>query len=336
MEVFTEAEKKRKSVTELMMSSLDREREEFNSSYDQIVENFKVTSSKTLQELIVNQQKGYEEMVKKRDPVAFSAYRTSSQSLSSNVEVIFDKVWTNVGNGYNPNTGIFTVPRTGLYHLTAVILSKSGTEFYPRLYHNKVHLSGSYITGDGYKTGTFDVVFSLQKGEQVYIAGSYVESIIDSKIFPDEDFYPTFSNHIFGMKDFKGMMEKRETVAFSAYRSSSQALSSGEKVIFDGLWTNVGNGYEPSTGVFTAPYPGLYHLTAVVVSTHGNSLGLYLCHNGLRMTRSYLSGDGYKTGTFDVVFNLQKGDTVHIDGDGGHPIFSTSSKYVTFSGYRIT
>ncbi|CAG2192684.1 unnamed protein product [Mytilus edulis] len=57
MEVFTEAEKKRESVTELMKRSLNREQEKFNSLYDQIVENFKVTSGKTLQELIVNQQK---------------------------------------------------------------------------------------------------------------------------------------------------------------------------------------------------------------------------------------------------------------------------------------
>ncbi|VDI64751.1 Hypothetical predicted protein [Mytilus galloprovincialis] len=131
------------------------------------------------------------------------------------------------------------------------------------------------------------------------------------------------------------MLEKRDTVAFSAYRSSSQTLSNGEIVIFDGAWTNVGKGYERSIGVFKAPNPGLYHLTAVVMSTEGNSLGLNLYHNGLRMTRSYLSGDGYKTGPFDVVI-LQKGDKVHIESDQIQTIFCNSNRYVTFSGYRIT
>ncbi|CAG2192689.1 C1QL [Mytilus edulis] len=137
-------------------------------------------------------------------------------------------------------------------------------------------------------------------------------------------------------KDFNKMLAKRETVAFSAHRSNSQTLSSREKVIFDGVWTYVGNGYEPSTGVFTAPHPGLYHFTAVLMSSDKKDLSLYLTLNELRMTRSYLHGDGYKTGTFDVVFNLHKGDTVYIQSDRSQTIFSTSDKYVTFTGYRIT
>ncbi|XP_076079019.1 uncharacterized protein LOC143049166 [Mytilus galloprovincialis] len=192
IEVFTEAEKKRESVTELMQLNLDKEQKRFHSSYDQIVENFKESSKKTLLELIVNHQ-----------------------------------------------------------------------------------------------------------------------------------------------KEFTEMMEKRETVAFSAYRSSSQTLSNKEKVIFDGVWSNVENGYEPSTGVFTAPYPGLYHFTAVVMSTDGSILVLYLCHNGLCITRRLLTGDGYKTGTIDVVLNLQKGDKVYMQSDRSQTIYSDSSKYITFSGYRI-
>lgn len=130
-------------------------------------------------------------MVTKRDPVAFSVYRTSSQSVSNNGKVKFDKVLTNVGNKYDPNTGIFTAPRAGLYHITAVILSPHGEDYYARLYHNKVSASGSYITGDGYKTGTFDVVFSLQKGDEVYIAG-YAGIF---SIFSDHVAHVTFSGH---------------------------------------------------------------------------------------------------------------------------------------------
>ncbi|XP_052087204.1 uncharacterized protein LOC127724313 [Mytilus californianus] len=137
-------------------------------------------------------------------------------------------------------------------------------------------------------------------------------------------------------EDFKEMIEKRETVAFSAYRSSSQRLSAGDIVKFDGVWTNVGNGYEPSTGIFKAPHPGLYHLTDVVMSDNGQILILYLCHNGLRIATSYLNGDGYKTGTFDVVFNLQKGDKVYLESHTSQTIYSDVNRYITFSGYRIT
>ncbi|VDI64752.1 Hypothetical predicted protein [Mytilus galloprovincialis] len=124
------------------------------------------------------------------------------------------------------------------------------------------------------------------------------------------------------------MMEKKETVVFSAYRSSTQTLSNGEKLIFDGVWINVGNGYEPSTGVFKAPQPGLYHFTAVVMSDSGSNLVLYLCQNGLCITRRLLTGDGYKTGTFDVVLNLQKGEKVYIQSDRSQIIYSDSNRHV--------
>ncbi|VDI11040.1 Hypothetical predicted protein, partial [Mytilus galloprovincialis] len=57
IKLFTEAEKKRESVKESMQFTLDREQKRLNSSFDQIVTNFKITSSKTLQVIIVNQQK---------------------------------------------------------------------------------------------------------------------------------------------------------------------------------------------------------------------------------------------------------------------------------------
>lgn len=65
----------------------------------------------------------------------------------------------------------------GLDFITAVILSQDSKMFYPRLYHNKVAASGSYITGDGHKTGTFDIVLYLQKGDEVYIAGHNTHTI---------------------------------------------------------------------------------------------------------------------------------------------------------------
>ncbi|XP_076079221.1 complement C1q-like protein 3 [Mytilus galloprovincialis] len=114
-----------------------------------------------------------------------------------------------------------------------------------------------------------------------------------------------------------------------------QRLSDGQKVIFDGIWTNVGNGYKPSTGIFKAPHPGLYQFTAVLMSNNGVVMNVYLCRNRLRIATSYLTGDGYNTGTFDVVLTLQKGDKVHIKSSTSESIYSDSSKYITFSGYRI-
>lgn len=94
-----------------------------------------------------------------------------------------------MGNAYDPSTGIFTAPHAGLYHITSTVMSRSGDRLYLGLYHNSMATSGRFITGDGFKSGTFDVVFSLQKGDEVYISGS------SDTVYSDSGKYITFSGH---------------------------------------------------------------------------------------------------------------------------------------------
>ncbi|XP_052081376.1 complement C1q tumor necrosis factor-related protein 6-like [Mytilus californianus] len=131
---------------------------------------------------------------------------------------------------------------------------------------------------------------------------------------------------------------KKDKPAFTAYRNSVQTLSSNAIVKFDKLWTNNLNAYDVTTGVFTAPMPGLCHYSAVVMSEVGKTLFLHLWHNDTMTAGSYTQGDGYKTGTFDVVLNLKKGDRIYIRCKGGHDsqkILSDGNNYSTFSGYVI-
>lgn len=133
-----------------------------------------------------------------------------------------------------------------------------------------------------------------------------------------------------------GLLTKRHIVAFSAYRTSQQYISSNDETFkFDNEWTNIGNGYDPSTGIFTAPHPGVYHFSAVAVSVNDKTLYLKLLHNNKRTSGSWVTGRGYKTGTMDVVFNLQKSDTVSVGAANGYAMYSDSNIYATFSGYLI-
>ncbi|CAG2240733.1 unnamed protein product [Mytilus edulis] len=134
---------------------------------------------------------------------------------------------------------------------------------------------------------------------------------------------------------YNEMLKKGETIAFSAYRASSQSLSTGTKVLFNQVWTNVGNGYQPRTGIFIAPHEGLYHFSAVVMSTNSAQLFLKMYHNKIATSGSDILGDGYKTGSFDVVLYLQERDEVYIASTGGYTIYSDSDKYITFSGHSI-
>jgi hypothetical protein len=50
------------------------------------------------------------------------------------------------------------------------------------------------------------------------------------------------------------------TVSFIATFSNTQVVNvgSGGPIRFSSVVTNVGNGYSSATGMFTAPFPGLY------------------------------------------------------------------------------
>jgi hypothetical protein len=129
---------------------------------------------------------------------------------------------------------------------------------------------------------------------------------------------------------------KKEIPAFSASRSQSKSLGPGEIILFDKVWTNVGNGYNPNTGKFTAPKGGLYQISGTVMSASGKVLHVYLSKND-KQTVSLYSGNGHVTGTVNIVLKLQKGETVYMKHHNKtQTIYSDSNVYCVFSGFLIS
>ncbi|VDI59087.1 Hypothetical predicted protein [Mytilus galloprovincialis] len=54
--------------------------------------------------------------------------------------------------------------------------------------------------------------------------------------------------------------------AFAASLTASKTLGHGEIVKFDKVWTNVNNDYDPITGVYTSPEPGVYQFSCSVMT----------------------------------------------------------------------
>ncbi|KAF4089554.1 hypothetical protein AMELA_G00067370 [Ameiurus melas] len=109
--------------------------------------------------------------------VAFSASLLASGSGSDGphypvtASLIYKKVFTNVGNGYDSNTGIFTAPVTGVYYIRFYAHCQTGYRMAVSLYKNgNVQcsvFSDRPITNGNASNG---IVLTLEKGDQLYEA----------------------------------------------------------------------------------------------------------------------------------------------------------------------
>ncbi|CAG2223756.1 unnamed protein product [Mytilus edulis] len=74
-------------------------------------------------------------------------------NVNSGSTVIFDKVVTNTGSGYDASTGQFVAPYEGLYHFSWTILTYHSKYFATQLMHNDNIIAGNYPDGRGLSAG---------------------------------------------------------------------------------------------------------------------------------------------------------------------------------------
>ncbi|KAK3084378.1 hypothetical protein FSP39_012509, partial [Pinctada imbricata] len=128
----------------------------------------------------------------------------------------------------------------------------------------------------------------------------------------------------------------KRMVAFSAYLETAiKTTSTNTKVVFGKTRTNIGNAYDPTTGVFTAPIAGVYvfHWTIMVLSGKHSDINIQV--NGKNQVLLYGNAKSYPnwySPSQSYVADLRKGDTVNLSpgGSGGY-----IHAYSTFTGYKL-
>ena len=130
--------------------------------------------------------------------------------------------------------------------------------------------------------------------------------------------------------------DSKQRVAFTAGVTSGSSTWNSGTLVFDVVILNLGNGYNPSTGVFTSPVAGTYVFYVTAIEYNKQYLYADIVLNSVSKVK--LVGDntaGYQTGTNMVVLNLQKGDSVWVKHVSGQGYWSTSVPATTFSGFLI-
>nr|KAF6329936.1 elastin microfibril interfacer 2 [Myotis myotis] len=141
-------------------------------------------------------------------------------------------------------------------------------------------------------------------------------------------------------------------VSFSAGLTQKPFPSDGGVVLFNKVLVNDGDMYDPSTGIFTAPYDGRYLITATLTPERDTYVEAVLSVSNASVAQMHTAG--YKRefleyhrpqgalhtcggpGAFHLIVHLKAGDGVNIVVTGGRLAHTDFDEmYSTFSGFFL-
>ncbi|XP_071136786.1 complement C1q tumor necrosis factor-related protein 3-like [Mytilus edulis] len=127
-------------------------------------------------------------------------------------------------------------------------------------------------------------------------------------------------------------------VGFLVYNSKElKNIGGGSIVVYDTVTTNIGGGYDKSTGIFTAPAEGLYYFDWTVLTNSGKSFYTQLNLNNTVVAKNHAGASGMSTpmpSSQSVVLQMKKNDKVSIRIYSGG-LFMYGNRWSTFSGFKI-
>ncbi|XP_048122818.1 cerebellin-1-like [Alosa alosa] len=110
------------------------------------------------------------------------------------------------------------------------------------------------------------------------------------------------------------------------------------EIVYKKVLANIGNAYNPSTGVFTAPVRGVYFFRFTVgteTSSYSSGAILYknveqviniFTHDKNGQLRHYSSG---------AVLQLEKGDTIYLSLENNYQLYDDAHNHNTFGGFLL-
>ena len=105
--------------------------------------------------------------------VAFTAIVTQDMTSQNGQTLVFPHIITNVGGGYNGNTGVFTAPRDGVYVFFCKITGRdnSGEMRFEFILNGsaKTHHLVYGRSAHPYRTSSNSIVLQLTHGDRVWI-----------------------------------------------------------------------------------------------------------------------------------------------------------------------
>ena len=103
---------------------------------------------------------------------------------------------------------------------------------------------------------------------------------------------------------------KTPVVAFTAMLSKDTTIGPFATLKYDHVVTNWGGAYRPTTGIFTAPYDGLYSISCTLMSHPSNYVHLGIMKNGQIISILFSHSNTYPQASQTLHLILNKGDRI--------------------------
>ncbi|CAC5380237.1 C1QL [Mytilus coruscus] len=130
-------------------------------------------------------------------PVAFSTALQKTLTIDAQQTLVFDKVLTNVGNGYDLQSGKFTAPVKGLYLITATALNFYHVSPTLEIVQNNISLVDLFLDGSGHQNSamTQTLILMLNKGDLVWVRSKTDAAKLSGSAGQPTGVYNTFSGY---------------------------------------------------------------------------------------------------------------------------------------------
>ncbi|XP_062376010.1 complement C1q-like protein 4 [Sardina pilchardus] len=107
-------------------------------------------------------------------------------------------------------------------------------------------------------------------------------------------------------------------------------------LLFDCVFTNIGDSYDKTKGLFTAPRDGVYQFNYHIFAGGDNGAGAKLIKNQDQIVAAYNHKAPHDINTSQsVILKLQSGDTVCLRLEAGWWVAAYTGHLTTFSGHML-
>ncbi|KAK7884112.1 hypothetical protein WMY93_027235 [Mugilogobius chulae] len=132
--------------------------------------------------------------------------------------------------------------------------------------------------------------------------------------------------------------ELEPKVAFSVGLKDDEFLgpfSVYTTLVYKRVLYNMGQAYNPITGVFTAPVKGVYYFTFTGFNHMGQPSAIAMFHNDRRIIYNWGQNSEFMYYSNARVIQMEKGDVLYMQLPTNHQLYDNGNNYSTLSGFLL-